>query len=111
MKAKTHIMFTLAALALTPLAHAGTASERAQAQECVKAFIAEAVPSQPVQVRIDDYVAPMSLVFRDELTLTLKAVDKATGRTIAAADCRMKPRGEVSITELPAAEGAMLIRR
>jgi hypothetical protein len=104
-------MCTLAAFGLTPLANATTASQRAQAQECVKAFVAEAVPSRPVQVRVDDYVAPMSLLFRDELTLTLTAVDKATGETIAAADCRMKPRGEVSITELPAAEGAMLIRR
>ena len=111
MKATTYMMSALAALGLTPLAQATTSSQRAQAEECVKAFIAESVPSRPVQVRVEDYVAPMSLLFRDELTLTLTAVDKSTGRTIAAADCRMKPRGEVSIEELSAAEGAMLIRR
>jgi hypothetical protein len=95
MKKISYLGLALVSLAAAPLAHSSTWSETTKA--CVDTFIAENLDGRAATVRVNDYVAPMPLVLRAEMALQLTAVDKATGRTIATANCRAK-RGVVTVT-------------
>jgi hypothetical protein len=88
-------MTALSSIALMPFVAHGATAEKTRA--CLDAFVAEQLAGkQPMTVRVDDYLIPRPLTLTTATPLYLEAVDRASGRTVASAECSMK-HGTVTV--------------
>lgn len=79
-----------------------SAPSPATTKACVDSFIEQTLETKSVKsvdVRLGSvYSMPMPLILRMEMPMQLTAVDKATGKTIATAQCDRK-QGLVAVRE------------
>ncbi len=100
MKLLSYLSVGIASFAMSQAAL--SAPTAAAAQACVDHFVEQTLGERNVKqvdVRLGQaYSMPMPLILRMEMPMQLTAVDKATGKTIATAQCDRK-HGLVEVRE------------